>query len=90
MQTTMNNVSIQNIIEKIQLLPEESLELVYDFIVKLNFETPQSQRACCKEDSLMKTQPLHLEDYLFDNLSAACECSTDFWNNSIDDVWNDV
>ena len=65
MQTAINNVSIQNIIEKIQVLPEESLVLVYDFIVKLTFETPQNQRACCKEDSLMKTQPLHLEKFPF-------------------------
>ena len=65
MQNVINSISVQNIIEKIQILPEESLSKVYDFVVKLNLEMSQSPRACCKEDSLMKTRPMHLEKYPF-------------------------
>ena len=65
MQTATSDVSIQNIIDKIQVLPNDSLALVYDFILKISIESQQGQRACCKNDSLMKTSPIHLENFPF-------------------------
>ncbi|MCL2065729.1 MAG: hypothetical protein FWG98_15350 [Candidatus Cloacimonetes bacterium] len=65
MENVTNNVSLNELILKIQVLPIESLNKVYDFVSKIseqeidNQNKPLNQtRACCKPDSILNTRTL--------------------------------
>ena len=70
-----NSFSLNELIQKIQGLPIESLPKVYDFVSKINVkdneyhdETSKQQktiRTCCRPDSIMNTRPLLSIEYKF-------------------------
>jgi len=65
MDNTAVQVTMQDIISQIETLPQEYFMDVYKYVSEIKKSNTKPIRAWCEKDSLMKTKPIHIENFVW-------------------------